>query len=107
MSRTAITDLQSLQKRKAELYSFCKQKEKEIGEQVEYIGDNIGSIALRSFINKKGHKDSSAKAEIISLLVSEGVETAMEIQQDPHNIKDKLVGFVKKAASGIINQLVK
>lgn len=107
MNKAAVYNLESLQKRRAELAVLSKQKEKELGDQLEYIGDNLGSIALRSLIKKNGKKDPGTKAEIISLLVSEGVETAFEIQKDPHNIKDKLVNFVKNAASGIINQLVK
>jgi hypothetical protein len=102
-----IYDLETLQKRKAELASLCKEKEKEMGEQIEYISDNLGSIALRTFIGRKGKKESGTKSEIISLLVSEGVEAALDIQQDPHHFKDKLVGFVKKASSGIINLLIK
>ncbi len=107
METTNVYNLESLQKRKAEVTILCKEKEKEIGSQIDYISDNMGSIALRTFIGGRWKKDQGAKAEIISLLVSEGVETAIEIQQDPHQIKDKLVGFVKKAAAGIIGLLVK
>jgi hypothetical protein len=106
-TKANIYNLETLQKRKAELATLCKEKEKEMGAQVDYIGDNLGPIVLRSFIGSKGKKDSGTKSEIISLLISEGVETAFEIKQDPHHIKDKLVGFVKSAASGIINLLVK
>ena len=106
-TRANIYNLESLQKRKAEVTILCKEKEKEIGAQIDYISDHMGSIALRTFIGGRFKKDQSAKADIISLLVSEGVETAMEIQQDPHQIKDKLIGFVKKASSGIIGLLIK
>lgn len=102
-----IRNLETLQKRKAEVAALCKEKEKEIGMQIDYISNNLGSIALRAFIGGKGKKDSGTKSEIISLLVSEGVEAALEIQQDPHHIKDKLVGFIKNAASGVINLLIK
>ncbi len=102
-----IYNLQTLQRRRAELSVLCKEKEREIGIQLEYIGENLGSIALRTFIGRSGKNNSTAKAEIINLLVSEGLETVMDIQQDPHNVKDKVVGFIKKSASGIINLLVK
>jgi len=102
-----IYDLQTLQRRKAEVAILCKEKEKEMSEQIDYISDNLGSIALKTFIGGKGKKESSTKSEIISLLLSGGIETAMEIQEDPHHIKDKLVDFVKKAATGIISLLVK
>jgi hypothetical protein len=32
---------------------------------------------------------------------------AFEIQKDPHNIKDKVVDFIKKATAGVINLIVK
>jgi len=102
-----IYDLQTLQRRKAEVAILCKEKEKEMSEQIDYISDNLGSIALKTFIGGKGKKESSTKSEIISLLLSDGIETAMEIQEDPHHIKDKLVGFVKKVATGIISLLIK
>jgi hypothetical protein len=107
METTNVYNLETLQKRKAELAALCKEKEKEMGVQLDYISDNLGSIALRTLIGGKGKRESSTKADIISLLVSEGVETAMDIQQDPTHIKDKMVGFVKKAASGVISLLVK
>jgi hypothetical protein len=107
MSKTRIHNLETLQKRKAEVTAACKEKEKEMGAQLDYISNNLGSIALRTFIGSKSKKDGSAKSEIISLLVSEGIETVMEIQQDPHKIKDKVVGFIKKAATGVINLVVK
>jgi len=100
-----IYSLETLQKRKAEIAILCKEKENEIGTQIDYISTNLGSIALKTLIGTK--KDNSTKAEIISLLVSNGVETAIEIQQDPHHIKDKLADYVKKAASGVINLLIK
>jgi hypothetical protein len=105
--RSSINDLAGLQKRKAELSVLCKEKEKQMGEQVDYISEHLGSIALRSFIGGYGKKDASTKSEIISLLVSEGVEVAFEIQKDPHNIKDKVVDFIKKATAGVINLIVK
>jgi ribonucleotide reductase alpha subunit len=107
MSKTRIYNLETLQRRRTELSVLCKEKEKEIGTQLEYIGENLGSIALKTFIGTRGKKDNTAKAEIISLLVSEGLETVMDIQKDPHNIKDKMVDFVKNAATGVINLLVK
>jgi len=107
LTKEPIHDLESLQRRKAELNILCKEKEKQLGEQLEFIGNNLGPIAIRSFFGGKSKKGSGTKSEIISVLVAEGVETVMEIQQDPHNIKDKLVNFVKKSASGIIGLLVK
>jgi hypothetical protein len=106
-TKEAIYNLEALQKRKAELGILCKAKEQEIGEHLEYIGNNLGPIAIRSFFGGKWKKEAGTKAEIISVLVAEGVEAAMEIQQDPHNIKDKLVSFVKKSASGIISLLIR
>ena len=107
MSKIKIHNLETLRQRKAEIAIACKEKEKEMGAQLDYIGENLGSIALRTFIGGKSKKDGSAKSEIISLLVSEGIETVMEIQQDPHNIKDKVVGFIKNATTGVINLIVK
>ncbi|HXP52288.1 MAG TPA: hypothetical protein VN922_20190 [Bacteroidia bacterium] len=107
MTTTNIHNLESLQRRKTEIAALCKEKEKAIGAQLDYISDNLGSIALRTIIGGKSRKDKSTKADIISLLISEGVETAMEIQQNPKDFKDKLVGFVKNAASGVINLLIK
>jgi hypothetical protein len=106
-TKEILHNLESLQRRKAELNILCKEKEKEIGEHLDYIGNNLGPIAIRSFFSTKWKKESGTKAEIISVLVAEGVDAAMEIQQDPHNIKDKLVNFVKKSASGIISLLIK
>jgi len=102
-----ITNLADLQRRKAELSLLCKAKELEIGGQVDYISEHLGSIALRSFVGGYGKKEGSSKADIITMLVSEGMETAFEIQKDPHNIKDKVVAFIKKAAAGVINIIVK
>jgi hypothetical protein len=107
MSKSSINSLEALQKRKAEVATLCKEKEKQMGEQIDYISDNLGSIALRTFIGSKSKQEGSAKAEILTLLVSEGVETALTIQQDPTHIKDKVVAFIKQAASGIIKILVK
>lgn len=102
-----ITNLAGLQKRKAELALLCKEKEKEMGAQVDYISEHLGSIALRSFVGGYGKKEGSTKADIINILVSEGIETALEIQKDPHQIKDKVVDFIKKATTGVINIIVK
>jgi hypothetical protein len=108
MSRSNnINSLEALQIRKAEVAALCKEKENEIGTQIDYISDNLGSIALRTFIGSKSKKEGSAKADIITLLVSEGVETALTIQQDPTHIKDKVIAFIKQATTGIINILVK
>ncbi|MGP8215218.1 MAG: hypothetical protein ACLQQ4_06625 [Bacteroidia bacterium] len=104
-TKVNIYNLETLQKRKKEITVSCKIKERDISRQIYYISDNLGSIMLRAFIGG-GRKKNSAKSEIIGLLVSEGVETAIKIQKDPHNIKDKLAGFVKNAASGIINLLI-
>lgn len=107
MSRNNISSLDALKQRKAEVAALCKEKEQQIGRQIDYISDNIGTIALRSFIGNKGKKDTGTKAEIISFLVSEGVEVALDIKDDPSHFKNKIVDFIKKAASGVINILVK
>jgi hypothetical protein len=95
-----------LQERKAEIALLCKERENEISTQIDYISNNLGSIALRTFIGGKSGKETSTKSDIISLLVSNSVETIMEIKRDPHNIQNKLVDFIKKATSGIINQII-
>ena len=45
--------------------------------------------------------------EIRKLLVGEGIETAINIKKDPHEIKDKLVTFFKESASGVLNLILK
>ncbi|MBX7181862.1 MAG: hypothetical protein K1X82_07105 [Bacteroidia bacterium] len=105
--KTPITNLESLQRRKAELAVLCKEKEMQIGLQVDHISDNLGPIAIQSLTGYQWNKEGSAKAEIVKLLVSEGVDTAILIQSDPTNIKEKLVELIKRIAAGIINILTK
>ncbi len=99
--------LEELQSRKAELAQKCKAKEEEIGLQVEYISGHIGHIAIKSIIGDRLKKGKEKKTEIIELLVAEGIDTAVEIQKDPHDIKDKLFSALKKSASGVLNLMFK
>jgi hypothetical protein len=99
--------LKELQSRKAELVIACREKEEEIGQQAEYIIGHIGQIAIKSIIGDRLKKGREKKTEIIELLVTEGIDTAIDIKNDPHDIKDKLFEAVKKTASGVINLLFK
>ncbi|HTA28323.1 MAG TPA: hypothetical protein VK809_11070 [Bacteroidia bacterium] len=107
MATPRINALEALHIRKAELALKCKAKEQEISLQAEYISEHLGGIVINSFIGDRFKKGKEKKTEIIELLVSQGVETAMDIQKDPHDIKDKLFSAVKKSASGVINLLFK
>ena len=102
--RNALKELQS---RKAELAVKCREKEEEISQQAEYITGHIGQIAMKSIIGDRLKKGREKKTEIIELLVTEGIDTAINIKNDPHDIKDKLFDAVKKMASGVINLLFK
>jgi hypothetical protein len=102
-----ISNLEQLQRRKAELAVLCKEKEKQISLQVDHISENIGPIAIHSLTGYQWNKEGSAKSEIVKLLVSEGVDTALLIHSDPNNIKEKLIEFIKKIAAGIINILTR
>jgi hypothetical protein len=97
--------LEKLQSRKAELALKCKAKAEEINAQTDYITEHIGEIAIKSIIGNRFKKGKEKKTDIIELLVAQGIETAMDIQKDPHDIKDKLFSAVKKSASGVINLL--
>ncbi len=103
----SIYNLETLQSRKAELAAQCKLKETEISNQVDYIGDNIGSIAVHSFTGISINRATTTKGEIINLLVAEGIDTAMVIHGDPTNIKEKFVELIKRIAAGIIKILTK
>ena len=102
-----IQNLETLQQRKAELALQFKAKEEEISQQVDYIGDNIGAIAVQSFTGISIAKASTTKGEIINLLVAEGVDAALHLHNDPTNFREKLIEFVKKIAAGIIHILTK
>jgi len=97
--------LKELQSRQAELVLKCKEKEEEIGRQTEYITGHFGEIAIKSIIGD--HLKKGSQTEIINFLVAEGIETAVTIQKDPHDIKDKLLDALKKSASGVLNLLFK
>jgi hypothetical protein len=99
--------MKELQSRKAELAIKCKEKEDEISQQGEYIIGHIGKIAMNSIIGDRFRKGKEKKTEIIELLVTEGIDTAINIKNDPHDIKDKLFEAAKKTASGVINLLFK
>jgi hypothetical protein len=103
----SVTNLATLQGRKAELEIICKQKELEIGNQIDYIGEHIGSIALQSLTGYKVNQGGNTKGEIIQLLISEGIDTALVIQADPTNLKEKIVAFIKKVAGGIVQILTR
>ncbi len=100
--KNALAELQS---RKAELAAKCKAKGEEINAQTDYITDHAGSIIIRSIIGDRFKQGKEKKSEIIELLVAQGIDTAVNIQKDPHDIKDKLFDAVKKSASGVINLL--
>jgi hypothetical protein len=97
--------LEKLQERKAELSKKCKAKGEEINAQTDYITEHIGEIAIKSIIGNRFKKGKEKKTEIIELLVAQGIDTAVNIQKDPHDIKDKLFDAAKKTASGVINLL--
>jgi hypothetical protein len=99
--------LEELQSRKAELALKCKAKGEEISQQTDYITEHIGEIAIKSIIGDRFKRGKEKKTEIIELLVAEGIDAAVNIQKDPHDIKDKLFTAVKKSASGVINLLFK
>jgi hypothetical protein len=104
---TKHNSLEELQSRKAGLVIKCKEKENQINRQAEYITEHIGQIAIKSIIGDRFKKGGEKKAEIIELLVAEGIDTAINIKNDPHDIKEKLFEAVKKSASGVINLLFK
>jgi hypothetical protein len=97
--------LEELQGRKAELSRKCKAKGEEISAQTDYITEHIGEIAIKSIIGDRFKRGKEKKTEIIELLVAQGIDTAVNIQKDPHDIKDKLFDAAKKTASGVINLL--
>jgi len=97
--------LEELQSRKAELTLKCKAKEEEINKQTDYITEHFGEIAIKNIIGDRLKKGKGKKAEIIELLMAEGIDAAINIQKDPHDIKDKLIGALKKSASGVVNLL--
>lgn len=99
--------LEELQSRKAELALKCKAKGEEISQQTDYITEHFGEIAIKSIIGEKFKTGKEKKTEIIEFLVTEGIDAAVNIHKDPHDIKDKLIGTLKKSASGILNLLFK
>jgi hypothetical protein len=99
--------LEELQNRKAELALKCKAKGEEISLQADYITEHLGEIAIKSIIGDRLKKGKEKKTEIIELLVAEGIDTAVNIQKDPHDIKEKLFDALKKSASGMLNLLFK
>jgi len=104
---TKINSLKELQSRKTELALKCKIKEEEISQQTDYITGHIGEIAIKSIIGDRLKKSKEKKAEIIELLITEGIDTALTIHKDPHDIKDKLLNVLKKSAWGVLNLLFK
>jgi hypothetical protein len=99
---------EELRSRKAELAAKCKTKAEEISLQTDYIIGNFGKIAIGSLLGdilKKNNPDT--KSEILKILVAEGIDTAVNIQKDPHHIKDKLLDALKKSATGVLNLLIK
>jgi|SRR6185312_15135417 len=99
--------LEELQSRKTELALKCKIKGEEISKQTDYVTEHIGEIAIKSIIGDRFKKGKEKKTEIIELLVAEGIDTAANIQKDPHDIKEKLFSGLKKSASGILNLIFK
>lgn len=99
--------LHELQSRKAELALICKAKGEEISQQTDYISEHWGEIVIKSIIGNRLKKGKEKKTEIIELLVAEGIDMAADIQKDPHDIKEKLFGALKKSASGVLNLLFK
>lgn len=99
--------LEQLQSRKAELAVKCKAKGEEISRQTDYITEHFGEIAIKSIIGDRLKKGKERKTEIIELLVTEGIDAAATIQKDPHDIKEKLLGALKKSASGVLNLIFK
>jgi hypothetical protein len=99
--------LEELQSRKAELAIKCKAKGEEISQQTDYITDHFGEIAIKSIIGERFKRGKEKKTEIIELLVAEGIDAAVNIQKDPHDIKDKLIGALKRSATGVVHLLFK
>lgn len=104
MRKNALEELQS---RKAELALKCKTKGEEISKQTDYITEHIGEIVVKSIIGDRFKKGREKKTEIIELLVAEGIDTAVNIQKDPHDIKEKIFNGLKKSASGVLNLIFK
>jgi hypothetical protein len=99
--------LEELQSHKAELALKCKAKGEEISQQTDYITEHFGEIAIKSIIGDRLKRGKEKKTEIIELLVAEGIDTAVNIQKDPHDIKEKLFSALKKSASGMLNLIFK
>lgn len=99
--------LEELQSRKAELTGKCKAKGEEINQQSDFIIEHFGEIAIKSIIGERFKKGKERKTEIIEFLVAEGIDAAVNIQKDPHDVKDKLIGALKKSASGVLNLFFK
>lgn len=102
--KNALTELQS---RKTELTIKCKAKGEEISKQTDYITEHFGEIAIKSLVGNRIKKGKEKKTEMIELLVAQGIDVAVDIQKDPHDIKEKLLGAFKKSASGVLNLLFK
>lgn len=99
--------LQELQSLKNELALKCKAKEEQISGQADYIAEHITQIAIKSILGDRLKKGKEKRTEIIELLVAEGIDTVATIQNDPHDIKDKLLNALKKSASRVLNLLFK
>ena len=99
--------LKELHKRKDEIARQCKEKQQQISAQSDYIIENFGDFAIRSIIGNRFKRGTETKTSIIKFLIAESIDTAVNIQKDPHNVKDKLIHFFKETSSGILNLLLK
>lgn len=99
--------LEELQNYKAELEAKCIAKEAEIALQADYITEHWGKIIIKSIVGNSFKKDKEKRTEIIELLVADGIDTMIDIKQDPHHVKEKLMGAAKRSVSGILNLFFK
>lgn len=103
MEKSQINDLESLLVRRKALAEVLQEKEKSLSLKGTYIKENLIPILVSTLIKRETNESNR---EWIDDTISESINFAFTLADDSYNIKDKVVGFVKKILGIVVRGFV-
>ncbi|MFN5629359.1 MAG: hypothetical protein ACK48W_08725 [Bacteroidota bacterium] len=103
MEKSQINDLESLLDRRKALAEVLQEKEKSLSLKGTYIKENLIPILVSTLIKRETNESNR---EWIDDTISESINFAFTLADDSTNIKDKVVGFVKKILGIVVRGFV-
>jgi hypothetical protein len=97
-----MNTLDELLAEKAKLQVLCKEKEKEIGNKLDYIQDNLGIIALETFL-PSNQTDKNTVSQVLDGLISL-IQTFIPSLGEKFNQSEKWIKIIEIVASSIFSR---